>query len=159
MRRGSRRQRGAAAVEFALIAPILFLVMFGTIQYGLYFFDAHGTRSGVREAARLGVVQTFSGCGGESAELAKLRCTTKEQIDAITGPMAVKVHAPNGWGKGEPLVVCAMVQSEGAVGILPMPDGGLITSKTQMSIEVDDPAPASLTSQDAALPGADWSWC
>lgn len=133
--------------------------MFGTIQYGLYFFDAHGTRTGVREAARLGVVQTFPACGGHSAELDKLRCATKEQIDAISGPMAVKVNAPNGWTKGEPLVVCAMVRSEGAIGLLPMPGDGLITAKTQMSIEVDEPAPTTLTSADTALPGADWSWC
>ena len=63
MRSSSSDQRGAAAVEFALVVPLLFLILFGTIQYGLYFFDAQGTRNGVREAARLGVVKTFSACG------------------------------------------------------------------------------------------------
>ena len=33
-------------------------------------------------------------------------------------------------------MVCAMVRSEGGIGLLPMPNDGLITSKTQMSIEV-----------------------
>ena len=158
--RRRRDSKGASAVEFALVAPMLFLVLFGTLQYGLYFFDAHGTRTGVREAAREGVVKTFSACGGESAELPKLKCTTKDLIDAITGPTAVKVHAPNGWQRGEPLVVCAMVKSEGAVGLLPMPNGGLITSKTQMSIEVEGVSPPNpLTTSDAALSGADWTWC
>jgi hypothetical protein len=152
-------QRGAAAVEFALVMPLLFLILFGTIQYGLYFFDTQGTRNGVREAARLGVVKTFSACGGQTAELAKLRCTTKELIDPLTGPIAVKVHAPEGWAKGKPLVVCAMVRSNGAVGLLPMPADGLITSKTQMSIEQDTAPPATLTSEDAALTGATWAWC
>ncbi len=151
--------RGAAAVEFALVAPLLFLILFGTIQYGLYFFDAQGTRTGVREAARLGVVKTFNACGGQSGDLNKLRCTTKEIIDPLTGPIAVKITAPQGWAKGKPLVVCAMVKSNGAVGLLPMPDNGFITSKTQMSIEQDTPAVATLTSSDAALSGANWNWC
>ena len=154
-----RSQRGAAAVEFALVAPLLFLILFGTIQYGLYFFDAQGTRNGVREAARLGVVKTFSACDSESADLAKLRCTTKELIDPLTGPIAVKIHAPQGWTKGKPLIVCAMVRSNGAVGLLPMPNDGLITSKTQMSIEQDIPAVTPTTSADAALTNANWNWC
>jgi Flp pilus assembly pilin Flp len=156
--RRTRDAEGAAAVEFALVAPLLFLAMFGIIQYGLYFFDAHGTRTGVREAARLGVVKTFSACETYTADLDKLRCTTKKLVDPLTGPIAVKVHAPEGWDTGKPLVVCAMVQSAGPIGLLPMPDGGLITSKTQMSIE-QVPAPATLSSEDTALSGADWSWC
>ncbi len=154
--------RGAAAVEFALVAPLLFLILFGTIQYGLYFFDAQGTRTGVREAARLGVVKTFSTsttCDAQTGELAKLRCSTKEIIDPLTGPIAVKISAPQGWSKGKPLVVCAMVKSNGAIGLLPMPDQGFIMSKTQMSIEQDTSPPTTLTVQDTALTGANWNWC
>lgn len=159
-RRRHRDAQGAAAVEFALVFPILMLVVFGILQYGLYFFDAHGTRTGVREAARIGVVKTTpaSPCNS-GAYLDQVRCATKEQVDAITGPIAVKAHAPNGWQKGKPLVVCAMVKSEGVVGLLPMPDDGLITTKTQMSIEIDTSPPASMSSQDPALSGASWAWC
>jgi hypothetical protein len=51
------------------------------------------------------------------------------------------------------------VQSDGAIGLLPMPNDGLITSKTQMSIEVATPAPTALVAEDSPLAGADWSWC
>ncbi len=147
--------RGAAAVEFALIMPILFTLVIGIVQYGLYFYDAHGTRAGVREAARQAVVQgSFAGCSG--AYLDKVRCGTKAQVDAITGPIAVKVTAPT-WQRGKPVTVCAEVQSQ-IIGFVPMPRDGLIRTKTQMSIEVDAPVPASLVSQDAPLSG-DWSWC
>lgn len=159
--RSRRSERGATAVEFALVVPILCLVLFGILQYGLYFFDAHGTRTGIREAARQGVVKTFSNCGTETTDLGKLKCTTKEMVDAISGPIAVKIEAPDGWQRGRPLVVCAMVQSQRA-GYLPMPDDGLITSKTQMSIEVEGeapPTPTELAVEDPALSGADWSWC
>jgi Flp pilus assembly protein TadG len=156
-RRRRRDAEGAAAVEFALVFPILMLVVFGILQYGLYFFDAHGTRSGVREAARLGVVQTdVAGSCNNANYMAELKCAAKDQVDAISGPIAVRVETTE-WKKGTALVVCAEVQSQ-VVGLLPMPDDGLIRSKTQMSIEVDDTPPAALFSEDTALSG-DWTWC
>ena len=51
-----RSDGGATAVEFALVAPILLLLVFGIIEYGLWFSDSLATRQGVREAARQGVV-------------------------------------------------------------------------------------------------------
>lgn len=156
--RRNRDARGAAAVEFALVFPILMLVVFGILQYGLYFFDAHGTRTGIREAARLGVVKSnITGTCDNASYMAEIKCTAKEQVDAITGPIAVRVTAPSAWKKGDPLVVCAEVKSEVA-GLLPMPDDGLIRSKTQMSIEVETSPPSTLSSQDTALSGS-WSWC
>ena len=54
-----RRDDGATAVEFALVVPILLLLVFGIIEYGLWFSDSLSTRQGVREAARQGVVANF----------------------------------------------------------------------------------------------------
>ena len=150
--RRHRGARGAAAVEFALVMPILFLVMFGILQYGLYFNDALSTRQGVREAARLGVVQSYSGDGCTSgADMTKLACRTKKQIDVLTGTAYTKVSASS-WTKGAPLTVCALVKTETA-GLAPMPNNGWILSKTQMSIEVASSTPSPLTAESApALP-------
>lgn len=167
MRSRSGRERGAAAVEFALVFPILALILFGILQYGLYFFDTLGMRQGVREAARQGVVENFtdSSCtaGGNGQ---KLTCITDQRIDALTGPTTwVNVKAPNGWTRGKPLVVCALTKSEGAFGLLPMPDDGWIRTETQLSIE-KDAAKASWADTvqgyptNSALPaGQNWSWC
>jgi Flp pilus assembly protein TadG len=43
---------GQAMVEFALVAPIFFLLMFGIIQLGLLFAGQNGLVSAVRETAR-----------------------------------------------------------------------------------------------------------
>src|SRR5512135_1686752 len=46
------RTRGQALTEFALVAPILFLLLFGVIQIGLLFAGQNGLVNGVREATR-----------------------------------------------------------------------------------------------------------
>src|SRR3954471_24877522 len=47
-----RRDRGAAAVEFALVSPLLFALLFGVIDYGLYMADVLSVQQGVGDAAR-----------------------------------------------------------------------------------------------------------
>jgi Flp pilus assembly protein TadG len=50
--RRSRRQRGQALPEFALVAPIFFLLVFGVIQVGLLMATQNGLVNGVRDSAR-----------------------------------------------------------------------------------------------------------
>ena len=52
-----RREDGAAAVEFAIIAPLLFMLIFGMLQYGLAFFQVQNLRAAVREGARVAAVR------------------------------------------------------------------------------------------------------
>jgi Flp pilus assembly protein TadG len=55
MRWGTRSDQGAAAVEFALVLPVLVLMLFGIIQFGLIFNQwqqlEHATREGARWAS------------------------------------------------------------------------------------------------------------
>lgn len=55
---GLRRhtERGASAVEFALVFPILLILVFGLIQYGLYFWALQGGSDLARSGARLAAV-------------------------------------------------------------------------------------------------------
>ena len=50
--RSRRRDRGAAAVEFALILPVLLLLVGGVVDFGRVFFThitlSHAAREGVR---------------------------------------------------------------------------------------------------------------
>lgn len=60
-RRSCRRdQRGAAAVEFALVAPILFSLVFGIIGFGFVFAQELSLGNGARQGARYGVVNEAS---------------------------------------------------------------------------------------------------
>ncbi len=57
VRRVRRRQEGAAAVEFALVLPVLILLVFGIMEFGLAFRDTltltSATRTGARTASAL----------------------------------------------------------------------------------------------------------
>ena len=51
-----RGQRGAATVEFAIIAVFLLTLVFGIIEFGILMFDQHVLTNASREGARAGVV-------------------------------------------------------------------------------------------------------
>lgn len=46
-------REGATAIEFAIVAPVLFLFMFGTIEYGLIMFASSVLEGATVNAARL----------------------------------------------------------------------------------------------------------
>lgn len=47
-----RRDRGQALPEFALVAPVFFLLLFAVIQLGLVFGEQNGVVNAVRDTAR-----------------------------------------------------------------------------------------------------------
>ena len=50
------KEKGAAAVEFAILLPLLLLILFGGIEYGLVMFNQQVITNASREAARAGIV-------------------------------------------------------------------------------------------------------
>lgn len=52
-RRRTRRERGAAAVEFALIAPLLLMLVFGIVDFGWMLMKANLVNNASRDAARV----------------------------------------------------------------------------------------------------------
>ncbi|WP_224279551.1 TadE/TadG family type IV pilus assembly protein [Nocardioides lacusdianchii] len=53
----TRGERGASAVEFALVMPILLLMLVGIINFGLLFGQNLALSNAARQAARYAVVQ------------------------------------------------------------------------------------------------------
>ena len=51
-----RKQDGASAVEMALIAPLLFMLVFGIIEFGIAFLQIQSMRTAVREGGRAAAV-------------------------------------------------------------------------------------------------------
>lgn len=51
-----RSEKGASAVEFALIAPLLFILTFGIIEFAVLLFDKAVVTNASREGARAAIV-------------------------------------------------------------------------------------------------------
>jgi len=59
MRAGDiRRQDGAAAVEFAIVATLFFVLVFGIIDFGFGLWSWNSTANAAREGARRGAVDS-----------------------------------------------------------------------------------------------------
>lgn len=57
-------QRGAAAVEFAIIAPLLFMLVFGIVEFGRVWSEKNVFVGAAREAARYAAVECEPDAGG-----------------------------------------------------------------------------------------------
>jgi Flp pilus assembly protein TadG len=67
MNRGRRRlrsERGAVAVEFAIIFPVLMLILFGVIEFGKVYSQWQVFQGAAREGARCAAVQSAEAAAG-----------------------------------------------------------------------------------------------
>ena len=56
MGRKSSSQKGASLVEFALVLPLLMLILWGIIEFGLLLYNKQVITNASREGARAGIV-------------------------------------------------------------------------------------------------------
>jgi hypothetical protein len=172
--RGAAADRGAAALEFALVVPVLAVLVFGMIDYGLYFTDSLGARDGARAAARQGAVADFpaGGCssgyqGTGDDDLKALACEAVRQSGAIGGDAYARVWAPTGWNVSDDIRVCVGIIENGVTGLTPMPNDS--TVRSQLSMRIEQPTSPRKTASDigeasrtgtSAPPAGFWtSWC
>jgi hypothetical protein len=87
-----KSQKGAAAVEFAIILPLLLLLIFGIIEFGLFLFNRHVITNAVREAARAGIVVRIPRLSNEDIEtIARKYC---QQYLVTFGPVNLQIPSP-----------------------------------------------------------------
>ena len=58
MLRFGRCRKGAAAVEFALVAPTLFIVLMGLFEFGIFAWNRHSLEHATEETARVVMMKT-----------------------------------------------------------------------------------------------------
>jgi Flp pilus assembly protein TadG len=171
-----RGDRGAALMEFALVMPVLFLLLFGIIEFGFAFNDYQAVRQGVREGARQAVVADYgstTACSqnGAAAGLAtagadgntrKVMCTVKDNVDSDDDTLVrVKVVFTDNNGttdfSTDRVKVCAVKLLDPITGFLdPLIEDKPMRAETEMRAEKN----LTLSSSQETDPSGDnWSWC
>lgn len=128
-------ERGATIVEFALVASLLILIVFGLVDFGDTQNDLQSLRQGVRETARLVATQ----------QPAATPLSTSDIVNSVidrTGLPATRLRVdwtPEGSTvtRGNTIRVCVEydVQALTGVGRPFLPD--TVTSKVDMRVEND----------------------
>jgi len=77
-------ESGQTLVEFAALLPVLCLLLFGIIQFGVVFHDYISVTDASRVGARKAAVSRFAGDSGASAEAAALEAATSLDDDLVT---------------------------------------------------------------------------
>lgn len=75
--------RGAAAVEMALVTPLVMVIMFGAFELGNYFLQEHVVTKAVRDGARFAARRSFDefpGCAPSTAVESATRNVTRTGI-------------------------------------------------------------------------------
>jgi Flp pilus assembly protein TadG len=84
------KQRGAAAVEFALLLPLLLLVVDGVLEFSMVMYDKVILTHAAREAVRAGsLIQTPKLTSAEIAEIAQTYCDNSMLSFGVISPVVV----------------------------------------------------------------------
>ena len=132
--RPGRGEKGAAAVEFAIVLPLLMLLLAGFIDFGWLFYWQHAVSNASRAGARYGVQAKFAGGVSSHYTEAEIRTIVQNNYGAdllvtvVPGsnpgtPLSVTVEKPMQW------FFLGILQSWG----VPLPS--TVNNKTTMTME------------------------
>ena len=132
-----RSRRGSELVEFALTLPILLLVVFGIVDFGLAIFDKAVVTNAAREAARAGIA--FSPAqltAGEIQAVARSYCAANLVTFGTPAAPTVTVTGAGGASGGTLTVDVAYTYTFGVVpGFMPLGSGLNLTARSVMRME------------------------
>jgi hypothetical protein len=183
-----REQRGQGMVEFALILPVLLLILVGIIEFGSIYSHVISMRQGVREAGRQGSVANFGptctlpDSTGASQNMVNLMCYAKDQAGvgdaakyrikfaniSATPPTVSEAGAdycsPDAGGTckgGNAILVCAVYPLQSLTGLFqPFLDGHYARTKAAFRIEkVSSVGVAESGGGEPDPSGDNWNWC
>jgi len=123
--RSKRDDRGAAAVEFALISIPFILLVFGMIQYGWYFYVSQTTGGAASDVVRrLQVGDCWTGT--EALDLAQNQAP---MVNNLT-------KSPNAIPADTGTEITVTLTADGRIlGLIPMPNDGDVTKTVHARLE------------------------
>jgi len=128
-RRDRREQRGAAAVEFALVMIPFFVMILGLIEYGWYFYVAQNTSGAATTVARkMEVGDCWA--SGEALTFAK---DQSSQVNSVSNSLGATSSPTPGTSFTVTVVADGKILS-----FIPVPNGGTITRTVSAQVEDDE---------------------
>ena len=127
-----RNRRGAAVVEFAVVAPLFFLLVFGMIEFGRMVMVQQVITNASREGARVAVLD-----GATTGEVATAVENYVASASLEGAEVSVTPDPPSSAGYGEPVTVVVSIPFD-QVSWLPSPmflGGSTMSATTVMRRE------------------------
>lgn len=128
-------------VEFALVLPIVLLMIMAVVQYGYHFWALETASATAREAARRLVVGTDPAC-----TVALARAHAEAPSVGTTAPTVTYAFG-SGQARGirGDLVTVTVTFQSLDIGLLPLPGGGVVTETASNRVEnvPEDPLPCA----------------
>jgi Flp pilus assembly protein TadG len=153
------RERGNALVEFAIVVPLMLLLVFGIIEWGVLLNRRIDLTQGVREAGRQGAVASYAGglasCSA-GTPTAQLVCLAKNRM-GVSGA-AVHVIGPATNNVGSEFAVCATYKNTSITGLMKPLLPAYTHTETIMRLE-QAPTNGLTTGGDADPEGNGWASC
>jgi len=90
------KQRGSELLEYALVLPLLMVLVLGIMDFGLIFFSYETLESAVREGARVGVIDPVDQANIASAVRGQTICLDQSLLNvaiAYPGSNLIEVSA------------------------------------------------------------------
>jgi Flp pilus assembly protein TadG len=141
--RSSRRGRGQALAEFALVAPVFFMLLFGIIEAGRFIFYYEILNNATREGARYAIVNgenSFNPTGppqqpGGEDVIARVRAAAFGVPGSLVAVTATWAGSPANNERGTTVTVSATYTYSSMVPIVPLPP---ITVTAESSLVVNN---------------------
>lgn len=117
--RGTDRESGVTVVEFVLLTPLLFLLMFGTVEFGLMLYARHVAVAAAQEGARTAREERYTNPSDWQADSTHI---ATKWVDQLVG------------GLVEGNAVTATPTSKGSLTLSAYPQAGVDVSFEVISI-------------------------
>ena len=182
----TNREVGVTVVEFAVIAPLFLLLVFGTIDFSMTMFNLNSAHFGTKAQTRLTSSANWgddascdlhvdqSSIAGNAASpaaglraLSEVMCATKSKMKIANNRTRVMVRFenpddPTAMVKGHvgrSVVICTMTSTQSATGMFRrLFDNRYIMASARSRIEEDISGLLS-TGSETPFTGKDWGFC
>lgn len=141
--RAATTDRGSNIVEFAIVAPILFAVVFGIIDFGWAFSQNLDVKHAAREGARLAAVNAGTGANPDArldALIAEVRARSTELSDSKTQVFIALADGPADANStatdiGDSVIVCLRYPLRSLTGATDVFLPGYLTTRAVLRME------------------------